>query len=133
MSISRVFLWVTLIALLSGGTAWADTGQCSDADGDGFSPEAECGPRRDCNDDRADVYPGAYEILDGRDNDCDGRVDDGVGRSLGLPVCAAVEIQLAIRETTDLAESTTASVAWTGEEFGLVWRDNRSDGDVTDG
>jgi hypothetical protein len=64
-----------------------------DADGDGYgdlslSTQA-CTPpagyvvdNRDCNDDPANggptVYPGALEICDGLDNDCNGQVDDGV-------------------------------------------------------
>ena len=41
-----------------------------DADGDGF-PASE-----DCDDRAAGVYPGATEVCDGRDNDCDRAVDD---------------------------------------------------------
>lgn len=33
---------------------------------------------RDCDDHRADVHPGAPEVCDGRDNDCDGEVDEGL-------------------------------------------------------
>jgi len=41
-----------------------------DADGDGVaSPE-------DCDDSRSDVFPGADEVCDGLDNDCDELVDD---------------------------------------------------------
>ncbi|MBN2798201.1 MAG: putative metal-binding motif-containing protein, partial [Deltaproteobacteria bacterium] len=43
-----------------------------DADGDGFSTDV------DCDDDDAGVNPDADEVCDGRDNDCDGEVDDGV-------------------------------------------------------
>ena len=43
------------------------TADCTDDDGDGLS-EAE----GDCDDSRDDVYPGAEEIDDGIDNDCDG-------------------------------------------------------------
>lgn len=42
-------------------------GFCEDADGDGFD---NCGA--DCDDHRADVRPGAEEVCDGLDTDCDG-------------------------------------------------------------
>ncbi|MEN8182729.1 MAG: putative metal-binding motif-containing protein, partial [Myxococcota bacterium] len=42
----------------------------ADADGDGF----ECAT--DCDDGDATVYPGALEVCDGRDNDCDNSVDE---------------------------------------------------------
>lgn len=47
---------------------------CPDADQDGFSPL--CGERRDCDDTRADVHPGAPEVCDGVDNNCDRRTDE---------------------------------------------------------
>jgi hypothetical protein len=43
-----------------------------DADSDGYSPQ--CG---DCNDSNSGVHPGATEVCDGRDNDCDGTIDEG--------------------------------------------------------
>ena len=45
----------------------------SDADADGFTVAAG-----DCNDANAAVYPGAPEVADGLDNDCDGSIDEGV-------------------------------------------------------
>lgn len=36
-------------------------------------------PLDDCDDERADVYPGAIELCDGIDNDCDGIPDNGPG------------------------------------------------------
>lgn len=47
-----------------GGEGGAST---LDNDGDGYSPASG-----DCDDDRAEVNPGADEACDGRDNDCDG-------------------------------------------------------------
>ncbi len=44
----------------------------NDNDGDGpFSDE-------DCDDNDATVFPGASEICDGKDNDCNGMMDDGL-------------------------------------------------------
>ena len=46
-------------------------GSVTDDDHDGFSPPA------DCDDTDQTVFPGATELCDGRDNDCDGTADDG--------------------------------------------------------
>ena len=62
----------------------------ADADGDGFGDGASasdvCDPPSgyvaddtDCNDLLADTFPGATEICDSVDNDCDGVADDSVG------------------------------------------------------
>jgi hypothetical protein len=46
-----------------------------DLDNDGFSSGSSTAD--DCDDSRADVYPGALEICNGRDDDCDGSIDEG--------------------------------------------------------
>ena len=43
-----------------------------DADGDGYLEH------EDCDDEDPTVYPGAEELCDGEDNDCDGGVDEGL-------------------------------------------------------
>ncbi|PJA47442.1 hypothetical protein CO172_01435 [Candidatus Uhrbacteria bacterium CG_4_9_14_3_um_filter_36_7] len=46
----------------------------ADYDGDGYSVE-----RGDCDDSDAATYPGATEVCDSKDNDCDGSIDNGAG------------------------------------------------------
>lgn len=48
---------------------------CDDLDGDGHEDMA-CGGD-DCADNDSTVYPGALDICDGKDNDCDGTIDEG--------------------------------------------------------
>jgi hypothetical protein len=55
---------------------WAEP-YCCDDDQDGYTDLwGACGGN-DCNDRSADAYPGATEIPDGMDGDCDGIVDEG--------------------------------------------------------
>ena len=66
-----------------------------DDDGDGYGDEevVACGSQPpgtvstagDCDDTDATIHPGAQELCDGKDNDCDGEVDEGNPTVMGVP------------------------------------------------
>jgi hypothetical protein len=71
-----------------------------DTDGDGYGdlyvsaedcavPSGYVIDNTDCDDDDADTYPGAVELCDGVDNNCDGQIDEGFdGDGDGYTVCS---------------------------------------------
>lgn len=48
-----------------------------DLDQDGYSSDPACSVK-DCNDEDDTIYPGASEVCNGIDEDCDGKADEGV-------------------------------------------------------
>src|SRR6478735_4874940 len=77
---------------------------CEDRDGDGHggpssAPKRDCKPSpgfapcdNDCDDRTKTTYPGASEVCDGFDNDCDGKVDEGVRMVCGVGLCSRYAI-----------------------------------------
>jgi Putative metal-binding motif len=68
----RLYPWLLWSAALAWSACDATQGEVPDKDGDG-SPTAE-----DCNDEDTAVHPGAVEVCDGVDTNCNGLVDGGM-------------------------------------------------------
>lgn len=75
--VTMLLSWPRLSTVLAGGLTMLLVGQgpCGeqDADGDGYTSQGG-----DCDDSDASVYPGAPEVCDGVDQNCDGEADEGV-------------------------------------------------------
>jgi len=80
---------------------------CNDGDGDGFgmpgSVDCVMGTALDCNDAERNVFPGAPELCDGLDNDCDGAADNA---------------QCDGFDATDDQRVDGHELAWIGRSFG---------------
>ena len=63
-------------ALVASGPVALAGGDCIDGDGDGYGVGDDClGP--DCNDGNGSIHPGATEICNGVDDNCNGSTDEG--------------------------------------------------------
>ena len=87
----------------------------ADGDGDGFDSSL------DCDDDEPTISPGAQEVCDGIDNDCDGLIDEGLtslwhldedGDGQGSSVSAIESCETLLDRVTDDSDcdDTQASV-----------------------
>ena len=103
------------------GDSGEDTTPPVDQDADGI-PEGE-----DCDDTNPQVYPGADEVCDEVDNNCDGTVDEGVTSTfyadsdadgygnLGSPVVACAAPSGTVEDSTD-CDDTRSDVSPIGQE-----------------
>ncbi|HEX6273468.1 MAG TPA: putative metal-binding motif-containing protein, partial [Polyangiaceae bacterium] len=100
------------------------TGLCrherpADADGDGYlalpPPEipARCGVW-DCDDADASVRPGAGEVCDGRDNDCNDAIDEGFDYT-------SVEAAPVPIAPIERGRATRGGLAWNGSAYGVTY------------
>ena len=68
--------WCTPGVIDMDGDGWCVTGRDLDNDGLCITPE-EVVENDDCNDGNAEINPGAQEVCNGLDDNCDGSVDEG--------------------------------------------------------
>ena len=96
----------------------------------------------DCNDSSADDHPGAVELADRRDNDCDGSVDEGGatwfrdvdGDGFGVPDDAITSLEAVpgyVRNDRDCDDANEAIFPGANEIFDSA--DNDCDGEVDEG
>jgi len=124
-----------------------------DADSDGFGdpevsllkirrPAGYVRNRRDCNDGNAADNPSADEVVDGRDNDCDGSVDevqsksypdvdgDGFGAATGF-IESLEPVEGYVENNRDCDDNNEKIFPGAEEAFDSV--DNDCDGDIDEG
>ena len=109
------------------------SGTDTDADKDGYISAAFGGD--DCDDSNPNIHPGALETCDGKDNNCDGQVDEGfdVGApcSVGVGACKAEGVKVCSPDklsTVCNAVAGAPTVELCGDGI-----DNNCDGQVDEG
>lgn len=85
LAIAMMVMVSTTACRIRGGSVYDDSGRetadsALDGDNDGVPSGAG-----DCDDNDASVYPGATELCDGVDNNCDGEVDEGCSAETPTP------------------------------------------------
>jgi len=98
----------------SKGLAFDNCGLDTDGDGDGFSV---CDG--DCDDSDDTVYPGATELCDGKNNDCDGVTADGSGEAWYGQSCDGPDSDLCDEGTYECGASAQSCSDVSGDDVEL--------------
>jgi hypothetical protein len=102
----------------TGRVGVVSTSQCDfDTDLDGFTRIGSCaGSADDCNDNDPGLNPGAVEICDGLDNNCDGQVDEGLmGMAPVVPISSAMVLKVGKATTTTASlrcKAVCTDISW---------------------
>ena len=108
---------------VAGGTGsardWSAFVSGADDDSDGYPVVAPDSANNDCDDNDPVVYPGAPELLDGKDNDCNPASPDGgiapttnAGDALAGPEGSDISLTNAGFDATGATGPFTATVSW---------------------
>ncbi len=103
---------------------------CVDRDGDGFGNPGvvTCpfGSTTDCSDRSPTAFPGATEVCNGLDDNCNGQIDEAA--SCTRACNAASESALTGALVPSGLDSFQTALVWTGSEYGVAWEDHRNPG-----
>ncbi len=110
-----------------GGVCGTSQTWYEDADGDSYGnpnrtkvsvqkPDGYVSIAGDCDDGDASVHPGATEVCDGKDNNCDGQIDEG-------GVCGTASTNVTLKYEVDCeaqtwAQSPQPEGSWAGRAYG---------------
>jgi hypothetical protein len=125
----RVLLAV-VVAVLVGAVSAVTAEECADRDRDGFSERPGCGEPADCDDLELRVFPGAIETCNGRDDDCDGELDEGCPRT-----CFDAEVWGGGHplEGDDGLAQTIPALVKARDEYAVLWTRALSEGSERNG